>query len=346
VTASSGSNWPSSSSRSALSPPPCGTGLRSPAQRSRDGATRRSSGRFPLSPGGDAAASAPTLLLGALLRSPPFACRPALLCNTRDGPREVRRCALPALAQTPLCQHVLSAGPSEPCSSRRTSSASPSPAPGEPGSGPARPSAPPRVGGARVCALTGPSGQRHLPRPYSGEQNGKNTAKFRFSSRRRSGAGQQKSAARAASHPVRRPRAAPGSRQHSDRVEAAEWPDGLPGSRSRVSPRPAAARFGPTRREQLGLRPLREPVRALAGKHSGGLTVSLVLMTARIRIWSHPGARVAQWVKPLPSAQVMISGSWDRVPHRVLCSAGSLLPSLSLCLPLCLPVISVCQINK
>ena len=42
------------------------------------------------------------------------------------------------------------------------------------------------------------------------------------------------------------------------------------------------------------------------------------------------GAWVAQWVKPLPSAQVMISGSWDRVPHRALCSAGSLLPSLSL----------------
>ena len=42
------------------------------------------------------------------------------------------------------------------------------------------------------------------------------------------------------------------------------------------------------------------------------------------------GAWVAQWVKPLPLAQVMISGSWDRVPHRALCSAGSLLPSLSL----------------
>ena len=26
------------------------------------------------------------------------------------------------------------------------------------------------------------------------------------------------------------------------------------------------------------------------------------------------GVWVAQWVKPLPSARVMISGSWDRAP--------------------------------
>ena len=64
-----------------------------------------------------------------------------------------------------------------------------------------------------------------------------------------------------------------------------------------------------------------------------------------INTWSM-GAWVAQWVKPLPSAQVMISGSWDQGPHRALCSAGSLLPSLSLCLPLHLLVISLCQINK
>ena len=53
-------------------------------------------------------------------------------------------------------------------------------------------------------------------------------------------------------------------------------------------------------------------------------------------------AWVTQWVKWLPSAQVMISGSWDRAPHWAPCSAGSLLlhfplPSpvfpLSLCLP-------------
>ena len=39
---------------------------------------------------------------------------------------------------------------------------------------------------------------------------------------------------------------------------------------------------------------------------------------------------MAQRVKPLPSAQVMISGSWDRAPHQALSSAGSLLASLSL----------------
>ena len=54
------------------------------------------------------------------------------------------------------------------------------------------------------------------------------------------------------------------------------------------------------------------------------------------------GTWVAQWVKPLPSAQVMISGSWDRALRRALCSAGSLLPPLSL--PASLFVI--CQINK
>ncbi|XP_064427490.1 nucleic acid dioxygenase ALKBH1 isoform X1 [Mirounga angustirostris] len=55
-------------------------------------------------------------------------------------------------------------------------------------------------------------------------------------------------------------------------------------------------------------------------------------------------------VKRLPSAQVMIPGSWDRAPHRAPCSAGSLL------LPLPLPLlvfllslsltISLCQTNK
>ena len=52
------------------------------------------------------------------------------------------------------------------------------------------------------------------------------------------------------------------------------------------------------------------------------------------------GAWVAQWVKPLPSAHVMVSGSWDRALHQAFCSAGSLLPP-SLCLHLCLLVISV-----
>ena len=45
-------------------------------------------------------------------------------------------------------------------------------------------------------------------------------------------------------------------------------------------------------------------------------------------------------LKLLPSAQVMIPGSWDQAPHRAVCSAGSLLhllslsPSLSLSLSL------------
>ena len=49
-------------------------------------------------------------------------------------------------------------------------------------------------------------------------------------------------------------------------------------------------------------------------------------------------------LKPLPSAQVMIPGSWDRAPHRALSSAGSLLPPLSL--PASLPTCDLCQSNK
>ena len=44
---------------------------------------------------------------------------------------------------------------------------------------------------------------------------------------------------------------------------------------------------------------------------------------------------VAQLVKPLPSAQGVIAGSWDRVPHQAPSSVGSLL--LSLPLPATLP---------
>ena len=51
-------------------------------------------------------------------------------------------------------------------------------------------------------------------------------------------------------------------------------------------------------------------------------------------------------LKPLPSTQVMILRYWDRALHLTLFSAGNLLPFLSLCLPLCLLVISVCQISK
>ena len=38
------------------------------------------------------------------------------------------------------------------------------------------------------------------------------------------------------------------------------------------------------------------------------------------------GTWVAQMVKHLPLAQVMIPGSWDPVPPQTPCSVGSLLP--------------------
>ena len=44
---------------------------------------------------------------------------------------------------------------------------------------------------------------------------------------------------------------------------------------------------------------------------------------------------VAQLVKHLPLAQVMIPGSWDRVLHQVLCSVGSLLLPLPAAPPGC-----------
>ena len=43
---------------------------------------------------------------------------------------------------------------------------------------------------------------------------------------------------------------------------------------------------------------------------------------------------VAQSVKHLPSAQVMISGSWDGALHQAPCSVGSLILLLPLQLPL------------
>jgi len=51
-------------------------------------------------------------------------------------------------------------------------------------------------------------------------------------------------------------------------------------------------------------------------------------------------------VERLPSAQVMVPGSWDRAPHRAPCSAGSLLLPLPLLLPLLMLSLSLSQINK
>ena len=42
---------------------------------------------------------------------------------------------------------------------------------------------------------------------------------------------------------------------------------------------------------------------------------------------------MAQSVKHLSSAGVMISRSWDQAPHWALCSVGSLLHLLPLCSP-------------
>ena len=51
------------------------------------------------------------------------------------------------------------------------------------------------------------------------------------------------------------------------------------------------------------------------------------------------GAWVAQSVKHLTSAQVMIRGSWDRALHQAPCSTGS--PLLPLSLPLLVHVLSL-----
>ena len=80
--------------------------------------------------------------------------------------------------------------------------------------------------------------------------------------------------------------------------------------------------------------------------HRSSSTTAEDLGLLRIdRMW---GAWVAQLVKRLPSAQVMVPGSWDRAPHRAPCSAGSLLlpPPLPATLPTCALSLSLCQINK
>ena len=44
---------------------------------------------------------------------------------------------------------------------------------------------------------------------------------------------------------------------------------------------------------------------------------------------------MAQVVKQLPSAQVMVPGAWNPAPHLALCLVGSLLLFLSLPSPSC-----------
>ena len=59
------------------------------------------------------------------------------------------------------------------------------------------------------------------------------------------------------------------------------------------------------------------------------------------------GAWVAQSVKCLPSAQVMISGSWDRAPHQVPpLGACFFLPTPPACVPSLAGCLYLCQINK
>ena len=57
------------------------------------------------------------------------------------------------------------------------------------------------------------------------------------------------------------------------------------------------------------------------------------------------GPWVVQSVKHLSSAQVMISGSWDRAPRQAPCSAQSLLLPLPLLLPPPRLMLSLCSLT-
>ena len=66
-------------------------------------------------------------------------------------------------------------------------------------------------------------------------------------------------------------------------------------------------------------------------EEEGNIWCSKSTLIISYQIW---GSWVAQCFRPLPSAQVMISLSWDGAPHRALCSAGSLHPPPPLSFPL------------
>ena len=69
-------------------------------------------------------------------------------------------------------------------------------------------------------------------------------------------------------------------------------------------------------------------------------TVPGMMLSTWARTWLRPPSRGpwgAQSVKRLPSAQVMVSGFWDRALCQASCSLGSLL--LPLPLPIPLPVL-------
>ena len=65
-----------------------------------------------------------------------------------------------------------------------------------------------------------------------------------------------------------------------------------------------------------------------------------------IKSGARRGPWVAQMVNRLPSAQVMISRSWDRAPWPAPSSAGSLLLLLPLPLPLLILSLSLSLSNK
>ena len=54
-------------------------------------------------------------------------------------------------------------------------------------------------------------------------------------------------------------------------------------------------------------------------RYQGICAVSMQNISVRVK---YLGCLVAQLVKPLPSAQAMIPGSWDPAPHQAPCSGA------------------------